>query len=783
MSKIQQPPPPMIPTTTIIELSQKNANLVQRNGDYSVTLTEPQAITAGDQLNIKMIAIDSQDADSQSIVLPLDDLPVDTQTGKGFTSLSIGYSYYDMNYDLDKGYATANTILRQKFQIGDQLPSNPYPVDYQPYQPYGAIDARQLNDVDFTFARKYVNGQSGGDTHLNNRLDNYLVKVGFSWYELETDGSHSFHKSDFASNEYIYSLFKDFTVDAAGKPVALAARPQSIASGTAVKCIASGSKGIINFIKGTLQIAQVTLVIKNAVPNVITPTPTAAEYLKYKSQDDVSDKPEIGISNFATIVNDPVQPDADRVVTVTTATNHGYVANTVISISGVTAYPTGGSSDQYNTTHKVLAVTGLTTFTFRLQGALPEHDGDTAQDPTLVKAQQLGPVQLITGTTTVQIPNGRYDRQSMSAALTNAFSIVNLSNAADPFSGSSVFNPSTNLQFRPLTSPFGNIRFRKMDQFKPNDNGVDGLIQFTDGNSYNYRYARASDEPGCDPIIGARKFAFDYGQDGDIFRWIDGHMSVCDPTQAQKSPPIPTETIGFYLGSDNIFHQINAATGIIINDMEPKAFWQDILGLYNNVVEPIQSGTDDLGQAMSYVPYDILRSKVPTESSPLNGFSVLNTRIHQSGTGQEGIPSVAKPLYVDTASIPTNAVLGETPLVIGAGFYLVEILSLNLSQSNFIDNNENRGNISAIVSTQYNANDSITGFADSGIPYIHRGAPAMIASANVRILDPDTKKVPLNLGNRNTVFLQLSSEAPVYVPTVVATNESKPTQAQLRGGV
>ena len=139
-------------------------------------------------------------------------------------------------------------------------------------------------------------------------------------------------------------------------------------------------------------------------------------------------------------------------------------------------------------------------------------------------------------------------------------------------------------------------------------------------------------------------------------------------------------------------------------------------------------------------------------------------------------------MFINTDDLPTNGVLGQTPLVIGAGFYLVEILSLNLAQSNFIGGEENRGNISAIVSTQYNSNDSITGFADSGVPYIHRGAPALIASANVRILDPDTKDVPPNLGNRNTVFLQLSTEKPVYVPTPVAPSDNKPTQQQLRGG-
>ena len=763
--------PEMLPTTTILELSQKHANLVNRNGDYTVEFTEPQTIKAGDQLNIKMVAIDSQDADSESIVLPLDGLPVATQQGRGTTSLSIGYSFYDMNYDLVNGYATGAQLERQKFVTGVQAESNPYPVDYQPYQPYGAIDERTLNSMDLIFSRKYSNGKSG----FNDRLDNYQVKVGFSWYSLEDDGSHLFHKSDFATDDYVYLFFDDFTVKN-GKPVSIKNRPSSIALKTPVSCKPTSTP--IKFIKGSLQIAQISFVVRNAVPNLNTPIPTALQFLKFKSQDDSSSLFSTGIAKIRTTGGNLTVD-----VTLETAPAQPLSQGDHVSISGITdadVASTGAKASQYNGTHVVENVAG-TTFEITLTGTAPTATVAPISFPAAI-VQLLGRIQLVTATTTIQIPNGRYDRESITAALTKAFSIVHIGSEGDQFSGSPEFKPSTNLQFRPEDSPYGGVRFRKMDQIRPNDSAVDGQIEFTSTNSYNYKFAITDGNTNANPIIGARKFAFDYGEDGNVFRWIDGHQAICDPAEAKKNPPLPSEAIGFFQSSDNLYYQVNAATGIIISDMEPKTFWQDIMGLYNNIIEPLQFGTDVDNKTMSYVPYDCLRFKVPTESSPLNGFSVSNTRTQLPETGTSATPTPTAPLFVDTAGIPTNAVDGETPLVIGAGFYLVEILSLNLAQSNLIDNNENRGNISAIVSTQYNANDSITGFADSGIPYIHRGSPAIIASANVRILDPDTKQVPLNLGNRNTVFLQLSSEAPVYTPAEVAPNEAKPTQTQLRGG-
>ena len=121
--------------------------------------------------------------------------------------------------------------------------------------------------------------------------------------------------------------------------------------------------------------------------------------------------------------------------------------------------------------------------------------------------------------------------------------------------------------------------------------------------------------------------------------------------------------------------------------------------------------------------------------------------------------------FISTTATPTFSVVGDSPVVNTEGtFYLLEIQGLNVTQSDFIDSDETMPNISAIISKQYNANDIVTGFSDSGIPYVHRGEPQMISSARVRILDPTTKNVVSTLGQRNDVFLNLTTARPVYNP-------------------
>lgn len=66
-----------IPQTTVLELSQRSADIVHinnngdpRNGDFTVHFAEPITLKEGDQLNLRMASIDSQRATTESVVIP-----------------------------------------------------------------------------------------------------------------------------------------------------------------------------------------------------------------------------------------------------------------------------------------------------------------------------------------------------------------------------------------------------------------------------------------------------------------------------------------------------------------------------------------------------------------------------------------------------------------------------------------------------------------------------------------------------------------------------------------
>jgi hypothetical protein len=710
-------PQPRLPTTTILELSQ-SSSVVTQNGDFTVQFTEPVTVNEGDQLNIKMVSIDSQDADSESIVLPLDGV-----VGSGSTPISIGFSYYDVNYDLETDYAT-NAIFRKQYEPTIAGPGTQYPIDCRPYQPYGTISESELSEVSIVWIQQYSNGKKEVHGQFRKQLNGFGIKVGFSWYEPTADGGSIFRTTDFTKNQYVFDGYTGYTYE---KPKD---RPTSIPVGTTQVCKLSGGLPI-KFKKGTLQITSLIATVqqtKRDFPDVTLP---GFNYLSFKSQEDIPVNPLLAVANDgltftaggSTFTVELTALPADGL------TNGSLYGLTGVAGTDVQAVPV----TSLNREHALVShTTTPAVLTFNIPGVAAPTAGNGGG--ANMKLQEAGKVDLIQSTQTIQLPNGRYDRESIAAAITEGFSQVFLGTAADRFEPSIHFEPLTNLQFNTQTSAYGSIRFREMDQFASSG----GIVDFDASNSYTYDRSGGGTVGGSNPVnmlIGARKFSMTYGKNGNIFQWDNGFTSVANPETLLAATPLDSETIGYYqLAGSEKYCQVNAASGIIINDMEPKQFWNDMLGLYNNCVVPLQSGVDSNSEPINYVSSNALIGNVPKGSSQLQSFTPLNSRFPLSTNA--GVPTNAKPLYTDIASVPPNPVLGESPVVIGAGYYLVEIKSLNLAQSNFIDNQENRGNISAIVSTQYNQNDSITGFADSGIPYVHRGTPALISSANVRILDP-----------------------------------------------
>ena len=75
-------------------------------------------------------------------------------------------------------------------------------------------------------------------------------------------------------------------------------------------------------------------------------------------------------------------------------------------------------------------------------------------------------------------------------------------------------------------------------------------------------------------------------------------------------------------------------------------------------------------------------------------------------------------------------------------------------KQNFIGSDYYSSSISGIVSRYYSVDSYTSGSSDAAIPYVHRGAPMMLTSLRVRILDPSNYDAA-SIGEDNTVFVEV----------------------------
>lgn len=135
------------------------------------------------------------------------------------------------------------------------------------------------------------------------------------------------------------------------------------------------------------------------------------------------------------------------------------------------------------------------------------------------------------------------------------------------------------------------------------------------------------------------------------------------------------------------------------------------------------------------------------------------------GGGNYPVPLGGK--YFDTggATVPiysNQGVLARNNSL-AFGYFLIEVES-NF-QNNFITTDQNRHSMMGIVSRYYEREAFTSGGEDGSLVYTHRGAPALLSSFNIRILDSD-KNLAENLGVDNTIFLEIA-KAPkneIYPP-------------------
>lgn len=198
------------------------------------------------------------------------------------------------------------------------------------------------------------------------------------------------------------------------------------------------------------------------------------------------------------------------------------------------------------------------------------------------------------------------------------------------------------------------------------------------------------------------------------------------------------------------YNYMTKACGVLIHDLQPADWWQNTLGIYDQVVIPLR--TDSAG--VHYV------SQTDVLGKTTGGFDTRDIFGRISGTAGYEIetfrnPPTTFPVYSDVTG-QTSAIFGDTIVANPTGgLYVVEIQGLPPKDSTYYVNaNEVNPNISCIVSTRYDTNDQITGDSTNGINYTSN-APCTQKTYTVRIKDQNTGEVPI-LGPNNSIILDFT---------------------------
>lgn len=365
------------------------------------------------------------------------------------------------------------------------------------------------------------------------------------------------------------------------------------------------------------------------------------------------------------------------------------------------------------------------------------------------------------------LPAGRYDPSSLATKMTQLLSNSNGLVPSNP-SADDIFAPNNPLLGLTTDPIHTDLVWRRVD-FSANTPSV------TFNNTNTYRYYNVSEGQIEPYFFGASLVALEYGKAGGIFQVSYMHTPFNDP---QKPGEQDIGIFHYYRNGNVRYKVVKSASGVFFHDLQPESFWEGSLGLRSKLIVPLQNDS----QGYQYYTPDSIKGKYTEGFQSLSSFLLAPT---PSGTNYPNSrkfnpsPPSQNPVYIDSTGL-SLAILGNEPNLNRSGsFYLVEIQDLFRRTGAYIDTEENNLSISAIVSTAYSADNTVTAFQDSGIPYVHRGPSYVISSATVRILDPVTKQPVTNLGLNNTIWIQI--EKLLQEEQAMPVVEQPLTQTEQRG--
>lgn len=260
--------------------------------------------------------------------------------------------------------------------------------------------------------------------------------------------------------------------------------------------------------------------------------------------------------------------------------------------------------------------------------------------------------------------------------------------------------------------------------------------------------------------IGSNQMELSFIPQSQQFAWKQIHMPYFVSGDAVvQYIPVGTPTDYKVVGRNGgvMFHDLRAQSH---TTKEPVGFWDDLLGF------DLKHDSPDTILAINSPVSHVAGVQLPK----------FDTKVGKRTTSAfEGIDSLLQdketpsawpfvPTGNDrpnpTTSTDTSPIIGGTGGVLSKnenGYFLIEVQS-NF-QNDFVTPSQNMNTVQAILSRYYSVGSFTSGTAEDSIVYTHRGAPLVLSSFNIRILNPE-KEVATGIGTDNSVYITLVKAEP-----------------------
>ena len=253
--------------------------------------------------------------------------------------------------------------------------------------------------------------------------------------------------------------------------------------------------------------------------------------------------------------------------------------------------------------------------------------------------------------------------------------------------------------------------------------------------------------------LGASAFSIEFVD--DYFAITNLHTPVFNVANGIKhageflEPGIAVQVTG-----QGSFDTITDVGGCLITAMEPAAFWNK-LGFTDAQIASEIVFDDAVFQALGSAEdkkayFDAHRVTGVNSSAGLRSTETPFLAFRPSQASGEADSTYTYPLQsTDTTAITA----GDSYTVDSNGYYRIECVSS--FQTEYQQEGARLGSTIAAVSTNYNSNDFITAYSESGFAYEHVGTTQMLSGMTIRLIDPSTDLPVLGMGPNSTVFLEV----------------------------